>query len=284
MNTLSILKRELVLSSAYNGRKIAVDVTYAEHQKPLIPIVFVHTFKSFKDWGAFNLIAAQAAEEGFAFIKYNSSHNGTSPEHPTEFVDLEGFRQNTFSIELDDLNTVISAVHSGELDVPNLRLDKLSLLGHGRGGNIALIKTSEDNRIHRVVSWNASDKILDFRPEIMQKWKEDGVLEFWNVRVKRHMPVSYQFVEDYYANEPRYNMQNVMERIASPVLLVHGEEDTRVRIERAYALEKMAPEKVTLKVILKADHMFGTYHPYVFDYLNSETQQACTATFKFLQD
>jgi len=274
------VKRELIIDSLYQNHKISVDLTYNEEASKLQPIIFTHNFKSFKDWGTFNLIAEQAASQGFLFIKYNCSHDGTSPEKPTEFSDLEAFKNNNISIELNDLKAVIDYLYNGQFGVDNLQLDSLCLVGHGRGGNVALIKASEDARVSKVASWNASSKILDFSSSFMENWKNDGLIEFWNVRIKRHMPVGYQFVEDYNANEDRFDTEKVMKRLDKPVLIIHGEEDTRVKLESAYYLKRLS-EKAELVVIDKADHNFCAYHPYLYDYLNSETRQVCTATLKF---
>ena len=41
-----------------NDRKISIDYRFKETNKSLIPIIYVHGFKGFKDWGASNLVAA----------------------------------------------------------------------------------------------------------------------------------------------------------------------------------------------------------------------------------
>ena len=40
-----------------------------ETQKSLIPIIYVHGFKGFKDWGASNLVADSFANQGFFIFK-----------------------------------------------------------------------------------------------------------------------------------------------------------------------------------------------------------------------
>ncbi|MBC7391036.1 MAG: hypothetical protein H7329_17655, partial [Opitutaceae bacterium] len=61
-----------------------------------------------------NLIAQQFAEVGFAFVKFNFSHNGTTPDNPEEFVDLEAYAENNYTIQLDDLGRVIDWCFSAE--------------------------------------------------------------------------------------------------------------------------------------------------------------------------
>jgi hypothetical protein len=62
-------------------------------------LVFAHGFKGFKDWGHWQKIAESFAAACFAFLKFNFSHNGTNPNNPAEFSDLEAFGQNNFSKE-----------------------------------------------------------------------------------------------------------------------------------------------------------------------------------------
>jgi len=109
----------------------------------------VHGFKGFKDWGHFNLIADTFASAGFVFLKLNLSHNGTSPQHLFDFVDLEGFSLNNFTIELDDLQVVIDYIFSPEFKVPDFEidLDRLFMIGHSRGGSIAILKAAYEDRI-----------------------------------------------------------------------------------------------------------------------------------------
>ena len=102
-------------------------------------IIFSHGFKGFKDWGTFNKMASFFADKGYVFVKFNFSFNGTSIESPENFVDLEAFANNNFTIELDDLGLVIDWVR---IRYNNLAI---SLLGHSRGGAISILKSSEDS-------------------------------------------------------------------------------------------------------------------------------------------
>ena len=98
-----------------NGRKISIDYRFKETQKSLIPIIYVHGFKGFKDWGASNLVADSFANQGFLFLKFNFSHNGVTPKNPLDFVDLEAFGMNNYLIELKELGVVIDWLEASEL-------------------------------------------------------------------------------------------------------------------------------------------------------------------------
>jgi uncharacterized alpha/beta hydrolase family protein len=124
-------------------KPISYDYRYLKEtgDKPLMPLIFVHGFKGYKDWGAFNLVANEFAKSGFFVFKFNFSFNGTTPDHLTEFVDLNAFGENNFSRELLDFDVVLDFVF-GELKSKYL-LDvyRLSVVAHSRGGATALIKS-----------------------------------------------------------------------------------------------------------------------------------------------
>ena len=46
-------------------------------------------------------------QSGLNFLKFNFSHNGISLNDHMSFSDLEAFGNNNFSIELEDLESVI---------------------------------------------------------------------------------------------------------------------------------------------------------------------------------
>ncbi len=54
------------------------------------------------------MIAGQFVRAGFAFLKFNFSHNGTTPDHPQDFVDLEAFGNNNYTKQLFDLGKVLA--------------------------------------------------------------------------------------------------------------------------------------------------------------------------------
>src|ERR1700733_321717 len=90
-----------------HGKTILADVIYKDSREAKPIVIFIHGFKGFKDWGAYNLVARHFASKRFVFVKFNFSHNGTTPKKPTEFDDLEAFGNNNFEIEMDDLGQVI---------------------------------------------------------------------------------------------------------------------------------------------------------------------------------
>ena len=231
-------------------------------QKPLV--IFCHGYKGFKDWGAWDLVADALAEAGFFFVKFNFSHNGGMMDQPIDFPDLEAFSDNNYSKELEDLDDLINHLHSSENSfIKNIDLNHSILIGHSRGGGIATIKASEDNRITQLVTWAS---VSDFgkhmgTEEELHQWKTDGVKYVINGRTKQQMPHKYQFYEDFKANEARLSIETSAGKIRIPHLIVHAEEDPSVSFCEAISLNKFNPQS-ELFSITDSDHVFGATHPW----------------------
>lgn len=159
--------------------------------------------KCYKDWGAWNLMAEKFAKNGFYFVKFNFSHNGTTLDKPTAFEDLESFGQNNYSKELSDLEFVINYFSND-----NSRCRKISLIGHSRGGGIAIIEALENSKIKNLSLWQVQI-LLDRFPadEKLEDWKKNGVYYNYNSRTKQQMPHDIQFLEDYLANKERFSVE-----------------------------------------------------------------------------
>src|SRR5258708_25698923 len=89
---------------------MAVDIFFKENETRKPVVIYAHGFNGFKDWANFDLIADRFAREGFVLVKFNFSHNGTTPANPEQFTDLEAFGKNNYSKELFDLRAVIDWV------------------------------------------------------------------------------------------------------------------------------------------------------------------------------
>src|SRR5215217_1550753 len=131
-----MIKKETFTLPGAKGRGMLADLTFDDNIRAAPLVIFAHGFKGFKDWGTHNLVARHFAENGFRFLKFNFSHNGTTPEAPTEFTDLTAFSENTFSIELDDLKHVIDFAFSGSALTP---VRGVCLIGHSMGGGVSVI-------------------------------------------------------------------------------------------------------------------------------------------------
>ena len=251
-------KRNVIIDSP-SGVQMLGDISYIADGKPKPIIVFSHGFKGFKDWGAFNMAATYFASQGFVFLKFNFSGNGTSIDQPIDFVDLEAFSKNCYSRELDDLTSVIDTLPMMEMS-EEMDLDRIYLIGHSRGGGISILKAAEDDRVKALVTWAAVGDYAKRFPENIAEWKANGFYEIYNGRTKQHMPIAYSFYEDFIAHKDRLDIPSRIKDVKAKTMIIHGVDDPTVAIEDARMLRKQQPNAHLLE-IAAAGHTFNTVHP-----------------------
>lgn len=278
-------KQRNIVIDGQHGKPISLDVFWQNTNEAKPVVIFAHGFKGFKDWGTWWRIGEEMVKAGFVFVKMNFSHNGTTPENLSEFGDLEAFSQNNYSIELDDLSTVLDWLKTQKF-VPKSRmnLDKISLIGHSRGGGVAIVKAFEDDRIKNLVTWS-SVGTLDwmFKPEMVEAWKKSGVHIIVNGRTKQEMPLSYQLFEDFEQNQERFDIKKTLEQLNKPHLIVHGTNDTAIPVTSA-ELHKAWNPNAKLVLIDGADHVFGGKHPFQKADFSEETVELLNQTITFLKE
>lgn len=277
-------KNRNIIIPSENGRSVVLDAFFKSDGQNLPLIIFLHGFKGFKDWGPFDIVAEHFAKANFAFIKMNFSHNGTSPETPDQFTNLEGFAENNFSRELRDIDHVLHWVFSNEI-LPDQVVDKhnITLIGHSRGGSTAIMKTGEDERIKKLITWSAPNNIESrWEPETLKQWEEDGVIYIENARTGQKLPMNYQIVQDFYNNQKQFDIKTIVENLERPMMVAHGTEDEAVPIEHAMELKKWNPH-IKLELLPGTGHTFGAYHPYDSKKLPIDFENLLKSCINFLK-
>lgn len=273
-----ILQQTFIIPGS-DGKSILADLTYDNDQKSAPLVIFAHGFKGFKDWGTHNLVAEYFAQKGFRFLKFNFSHNGTTPENPIDFADLGLFSDNTFTKEFYDLDQVISFACSGEkfTATPNI-----SLIGHSRGGGICIIQAANDPRISKLITWAS---IADFsslwKREQLKEWREKGVIYTYNTRTKQNTPLKVNLLYDLEKHHKEYNILDAAARIKKPWLIIHGDEDENVLLTDAQLLQDQNKE-AEFMIIPYANHVFGAFHPYTKEEMPLQLQLVCEKSVEFL--
>jgi pimeloyl-ACP methyl ester carboxylesterase len=274
--------KNIVIAGA-DDKTIALDIFYKDGP-PKPTVIYAHGFNGFKDWGAFDLIAAQFAEVGACFVKFNFSHNGTTPQSPEDFVDVEAFGNNNYTRELYDLQCVINWVtdannpHSAAIDQTTIYL-----IGHSRGGGIVLLKGAEEGRIRAIATWASVSQCKtpwgDWPEDRIQKWKESGVEYYNNNRTKQQMPLYYQLYRDFQANRERLDILKAIEQLSIPVLVCHGTQDEAVPVANAQLLHGAANRAELF--LVESDHVFGRKHPWTAENLPEAMQAVVSKTIQF---
>ncbi len=258
-----VSKKNFILRGIHN-KPILADVFYKDNNYPKPVLIFCHGYKGFKDWGAWDLVANSFAEAGFFFVKFNFSHNGGTIEQPIDFPDLEAFANNNYVKELDDLTSIIDWVTTTNFEYANqLDVTSITLIGHSRGGGIATIKSAEDSRITRLITWaSVSDYGNRFpKGEAFKQWQEKGVYFVENGRTKQQMPHYFQFYTCFKDHEERLTISRAATKLRIPHLIIHGTKDPTVDVQEAKSLHQSNPNS-ELYLVPLADHVFGAKHPW----------------------
>ena len=238
-------------------------------------IVFVHGFMGFKDWGPWGLVSDFFVQRGFAFAKFNLSHNGGTIEDTLDFPDLEAFAQNTYSKEVEDIACFVQ--HLKAMIQPKA----IFTIGHSRGGGASLFY-ARDSPPNKVVLWAAISDIGSRFPSgaELDAWKQAGVREVLNGRLRQYLPQNFSLYEDFKAHESRLNIQQAMESLRIPVLVIHGDQDSSVPIQEGISLATWSGTQ--LVVIEGGDHVFGGKHPWLAPALPEHLHLVCETTLRFL--
>jgi dienelactone hydrolase len=265
-----------------HNRPILTDLFYLENGSPKDVVIFCHGYKGYKDWGAWNLVAETFAKKNIFFIKMNFSHNGGTAEQPIDFPDLEAFGQNNFMKELDDLDSLLSWVHSANAYKNELNTSKITVIGHSRGGGIVVLKAASDNRITKVISWaGVSDFGSRFpKGEALDVWEKNGVAYITNARTNQQMPHYFQFYSTFIENEQILTISTAVKKLNIPYLIVHGSMDETVPLAEAKKLNTWY-NKSQLEVIEGANHTFGSSQPWNERSLPPHLQIVCEQSLKF---
>lgn len=275
---MEITKKKNIEVEGKHGKPILTDLIFSEEEKQKPILIFCHGYKGFKDWGPWNEMGEFFSEMGYFFVKFNFSHNGTTPENPTEFMDIEAFGENNYVRELDDLQSIIDWLLLPDFNfVRHLDISNINLIGHSRGGGISIIKASEENRITKLITFSSvSDYASRFpQDEELEKWKEKGVSYITNTRTKQKLPHHFQFYKNFKENEERLTISTATKKLKIPHLIVHGSKDTSVPISDSGKLFEWSPYP-DLLLVENADHVYCTSHPY--------NQEKFPVEFKYMLD
>jgi uncharacterized protein len=239
--------------------QILVDVRAGGRESSRPAVLVIHGFKGFKDWGMFPPFAERLATAGFTAVSPNLSGSGV--DDAGEFSLPDRFGRNTFSAELQDVGRVVDALMQGELGVA--RPSSLGLVGHSRGGGIAVLHTAADARVHALVTWSAISRVERWAAEQRMGWRSTGHLEIQNARTGQVLPLYTDVLDDIEQNTERLDIVGLAGKITVPWLIIHGTEDESVPFNEAELLKRANKRRKTrLLPIEGAGHTFGATHPW----------------------
>lgn len=244
-----------------HGKPLRGDCLEPEGSGPWPVVVVCHGFKGFKNWGFFPELGQRLAQAGFATVLFNFSGAGVGPDLLT-FTDFEAFARDTISQQIDDLGGILDALHARRLGSGRLDLQRLAVVGHSRGGAVAILRAREDSRLAAVVSWAGVSTLWRYSARELEEWKRKGSMEFLNMRTMQRMRIDSGYVADLEAHRERFDLVAAVRQLEIPLLLVHGSEDLSVPAQEARELQAAAGGRAELHQVPSTGHTFGVVHPW----------------------
>ena len=214
--------------------------------------IVIHGFKGFKDWGFFPWLAEVLSNEEFAVCRFNMSRNGIG-ENPETFDRLDLFADDTFSTELDDLRRVIRHCQT-RVALPTF------LVGHSRGGGVALLGAEDVPNLRGVTTWSAISHADRWDEPTKRKWRSQGHLDVINSRTKQVMKMSTRVLDDLDAQH--FDILASVSRLKVPLLVIHGGRDETVPVVESAEIAAASAD-VARVVIENAGHTYNAVHPLV---------------------
>jgi pimeloyl-ACP methyl ester carboxylesterase len=199
------------------------------------------------------------AQAGFTVASPNLSGSGVDDEG--DFSLPERFGHNTFSAELEDVRRVIDALMAGQLGVPTP--STLGLVGHSRGGGIAILQAARDPRVRALVTWAAISSVERWPSPQRSSWRAAGRTDIQNARTGQVLPLYTDVLDDIEQNASALDIEDAGRRLRVPWLVIHGTQDESVPFAEAERLKAASARPDTrLLPIEGGGHTFGAVHPW----------------------
>ncbi len=237
-----------------DGGPLRADVRVAGRPGERRPAVIIcHGFKGFKDWGFFPKLAERLGQAGFLTISFNFSGSGVA--EGDQFTELDRWGHHKPSVDLQDIGTVVDyAEEQGA--------SWIGLVGHSRGGGLAILHASRDPRVRALVTWAAIDHFLRFSDADLARWRHEGKLDIVNARTGQVLPLFPDALDD--VERHQHSLLDIVGaagRLTQPWLIVHGAADATVPAHTAERLAA-ASGRAQMLSLEGADHTFGIKHPW----------------------
>jgi dienelactone hydrolase len=236
-----------------------VDVRSGSRAVSRPAVLLIHGFKGFKDFAFLPVFAERLARAGFTAVTASVSGCGVDAEG--SFTRLERFARNSYSRELDDLGTVVRALVGESLDVA--APSSLGLIGHSRGGGMALLLARETAAVGAVVTWNAIGKARRHSDAEIAAWRRAGRIEVLHQRLRIRLPLDFEVAEDCLLHEhDRLDIAAAAKGLDRPWLQLHATGDATVPFTEGEALAAAVSAQHEFVPIEGSDHTWGTQQPW----------------------
>jgi len=224
-------------------------------ESPRALVVVVHGFKGFQDWSFFPWLAHRLTQHRLAVCRFNMSRSGIGDD-PETFDRLDLFADDTYSTQLADLRKVVAYAQQRLPHLPTF------LLGHSRGGGVAILGAGDVPGLRGVVAWSPIGRADRWDEAAKRDWRTRGYTEVVNLRTKQVMRLSTKILDDYEAHRARLDIGAAAELLRVPLLVIHGGDDDSVPAAEGRELAARYRD-ASFAMIGGAGHTFNAIHPLI---------------------
>ncbi len=240
-----------------HGDRIFGDLRHPNGEGKAPLLIVCHSFMAFKEWGFFPYSAQWLAQQGFAVITFNFSLNGVDG-NSNRITLFDKFARNTFTRELEDLACVVDAVVAGELGNDVCDTARIGILGHSRGGGIAIVYAANDERIKALTTWSAISTFDRWSHHQKSLWRQNGFLPLAKDSAVSPLKLGPDILQDVEGHRDALDIRAAAGSIDALWLILHGREDVTVKSHEAEILFEASVKHRTKLVIL--DHVNHLYN------------------------
>lgn len=230
-------------------------------------VILVHGFTGTKEGsgGLFIKLAEELVSKNFAVLKFNFRYTAE---------DFKDFNKMTIRGEVSDLKLIINEMSK--------RFEKIGIIGESMGGLISISAYNE--KIKCLVLWYPAvfPKGTDLGRRFLSKKAEKELKETGFIKEKksdgREFKVGKEFIEEL----KTLNVIPRLEKIQSPTLIIHGENDLVVPFTHSERLLNLLNCPKKLEKIPKVCHTFKN-KDFTTDYNFKAQQKAVKLTINWIE-
>lgn len=276
----AILETPFIVQNEY-GDPIHGELRYLREAVNAPAIIICHSFMAFKDWGFFPYVGRALARAGFVAVSFNFSFNGVVA-HGNRITDFQKFEHNTFTREFLDLKTVIDSVVERRIWGDVINTANIGLLGHSRGGGIAIVRAASDLRVKALATWSAISTFDRWTERQKERWRVLGYLPLSKETTASPLRLGIDLLKDIEEYWIEYDILQAVTSLQIPWLLIHGREDVTVQSREAELL--YAGSNKLLTDVRLLDHVGHLYNAASKNEDNYQTlDQITEITIQWLQ-
>ncbi len=264
-----------------SGALIRGVVDRSDRPGPRPTVVVCHGFKGFQEWGFFPHLAKLLTARGFTVVRFNLPGSGMRPGDRL-VTDLEAFRTARPSVDLEALTWLVGQLPDPDPDA--IDAQRVGLLGHSRGGGLAILASAREecrDRVQALVTWSAIADLDRLSAEEKAECRRTGELKIVNMRTGQELPLGSEIIDDIEAHSDLLDIEVAAAQRRAPWLIAHGRNDETVPIAEARRLAAAACDPAELLEVRDAGHTFEVGHP--FEHPTPQFIEVLNATQRWLR-